>query len=248
MPFDVPIYQFSNYMLKPVRNQKLARPGAVNLAPGSYAAGTLLGQISAAANDVQTLTVTATGGTYALTVEEPIGNQQKTAPIAFNASAATIQAALAALSNVGSGNVTVTGTGPFTITFVGALAAQPIQAIAVDNTLATGGTGSIAHTTTGVTGGEFKAYASGNSDGSQVPECFLAIDCQVDNEGFITPSSNSSQSSGGLWGEKYRTAPVWYGGEFNLADLTGLDANAVTKLAGRFAVGSLSSGQGVFVF
>jgi hypothetical protein len=246
MPLDVAVYQFSNYILKPKRNTRLARVEAVNLAPGSYKAGTLLGQISAAANDVQTLTVTATGGTYTLTVEYPVGNQQTTVALAFNANDATIQAALAALPNVGSGNVSVAAK---VITFQGALASRPIPAITVGTGSLTGGSASIAHTTTGVTGGEFKAYASGNSDGSQNPVCFLAIDAQVDNAGNITPSSNSGQATtGGYWGEKYTTAPVYYSGEFDLQDLVGLDANAVTALKGRFAIGSLSAGSGIFVF
>jgi hypothetical protein len=49
------------------------------------------------------------GGTYTLTF-----NGQTTSAIAFNATAATVQAALVALSSVGAGNVLVTGTTPTT--------------------------------------------------------------------------------------------------------------------------------------
>jgi len=67
-------------------------------------------------NEVQTLTILrATGGTFTLTFDG-----QTTSGIAYNANAATIQSALEALSNLAPGDVTVAGTGPFTITFGGA--------------------------------------------------------------------------------------------------------------------------------
>lgn len=71
--------------------------------------------------EVQSVTITGgpTGGTFTLTF-----SGQTTAAIAYNASAAAVQAALVALSTIGAGNVTVTGSagGPYTVTFVGALA------------------------------------------------------------------------------------------------------------------------------
>lgn len=60
---------------------------------------------AAVVGNTVTLTNTPTGGTYTLTF-----GAQTTAPLAHNASTGTVQAALAGLSNVGSGNVTVTGT------------------------------------------------------------------------------------------------------------------------------------------
>jgi len=64
-------------------------------------------------------TVTATGGTFTLTF-----NAVTTAAIAEAATAVTVQAALVALSTVGTGNVVVTGNagGPWTVTFIGTLA------------------------------------------------------------------------------------------------------------------------------
>ena len=54
-------------------------------------------------NETQTVRVTnATGGTFTLTFDG-----QTTAPIAFNATAAAIQAALEALSNIEPGDVVV---------------------------------------------------------------------------------------------------------------------------------------------
>jgi hypothetical protein len=56
-------------------------------------------------DDRFTVGIVGTGGTYTLT----FGGQTTTA-IAYNAAAATVQAALVALSSVGAGKVTVTGT------------------------------------------------------------------------------------------------------------------------------------------
>lgn len=74
-------------------------------------------------NEKQTLTMStaggaATGGAFTLTY-----SGQTTSTIAYNASAATVQAALEALSNIGAGDVTVTGSaaGPWTVEFTGAL-------------------------------------------------------------------------------------------------------------------------------
>ncbi len=55
-------------------------------------------------------------GTFTLTY-----NGQTTAPIAYNATAAAVQAALVALSSVGTGNAVVAGSGPYTVQFAGAL-------------------------------------------------------------------------------------------------------------------------------
>jgi hypothetical protein len=90
----------------------------------------------------------ATGGTYTLT-----WMGQTTAPIAWNANAATIQAALEALSNVAPGDVVVGGTGSaggggsafdyadFTVIFQGAWAYPvPVNMLTMTSSL-TGGNG-----------------------------------------------------------------------------------------------------------
>ena len=65
-------------------------------------------------SQVVTITGTPTGGTFTLTYGD-----QTTAPIAYNAAAAAVEAALEALSNLGPSDVTVTGSagGPYTVTF-----------------------------------------------------------------------------------------------------------------------------------
>lgn len=67
---------------------------------------------AAAVNEVQNQTalVGATGGTYKLTY-----NGQTTSALAYNAVAATVQTALEALSNVGTGDIVVSG-GPLSTT------------------------------------------------------------------------------------------------------------------------------------
>lgn len=102
-------------------------------------------------NDAQTLTTSGTvsGGTFTLTF---MG--QTTAAIQFNAGPGAVQAALAALSNVGVGNVVCTG-GPLpgtgvVCTFVGSLAGQALPAMTFTSSLTGGGTLVVTHTTTGV--------------------------------------------------------------------------------------------------
>jgi hypothetical protein len=71
-------------------------------------------------NERQTVTVVATGGTFTLT----FSGQTTNPPIAFDATAAEVEAALEGLSNLDPGDVTVTGDagGPWTVEFEGARA------------------------------------------------------------------------------------------------------------------------------
>jgi hypothetical protein len=94
----------------------------------------------AGTNEVQKVAIggTPTGGTFTLTF-----SGQTTSAIAYNATAATVQTALQALSSIGSGNATVTGgPGPgtaWTVTFVGALAQTDVAQMTATSSL-TGGT------------------------------------------------------------------------------------------------------------
>lgn len=103
---------------------------------------------------VQTLTTTGTptGGTFKLRFDG-----FDTAAIAYNASAATVQAALRALPNIGSAGVNCAGgalpTG-VTITFADVLAKLLVPVITVADNSLTGGSSpapAIANTTPGVT-------------------------------------------------------------------------------------------------
>lgn len=90
-------------------------------------------------NETQTITINATGGTYTITFEG-----QTTTAIAYNANAATVQAALEALSNVAPGDVTVTGgpggTATLTVAFAGAYTATNVTAMTTNAASLTGGT------------------------------------------------------------------------------------------------------------
>lgn len=87
-------------------------------------------------NEVQTVTLAnATGGTFTLTYAG-----QTTTALNHNAAASTVQTALRALSTIGTGNVTVTGSagGPYTVTFTGSLANTNVAALVADETSLTG--------------------------------------------------------------------------------------------------------------
>lgn len=110
----------------------------------------LWGAIQPYANAKQTISSTATGGTFKLTLD---GRQTDT--IAFNATAAVVKTALAALSNIDTADLTVTG-GPLptgvVVEFVGSWASEPVATMTVDNTAATGGTVTVAATQVGASG------------------------------------------------------------------------------------------------
>ena len=102
-------------------------------------------------NAVQSVTISggATGGTFTITY-----GGYTTPGIAWNASAATVQTALQALTSIGANNVLVTGNagGPYTLTFVGTLGIQPITTVTASASGLTGGTPVItpASVTTGI--------------------------------------------------------------------------------------------------
>lgn len=115
------------------------------------------GAPSAGTDEVQTLTIDATGGTFKLKYDG-----FTTAAISWSATNNTLRdnvdAALEALPNIGAGNVTTAvgtmtaGVGTLTITFTGALAKLAVPTITVANNSLTGtATCSIAETTPGVT-------------------------------------------------------------------------------------------------
>jgi hypothetical protein len=106
----------------------------------ALARGAVANPTGTPADETQTLALGgATGGSYTLTFTFE-GLTGTTDPIAYNATNAQIQAALEALRSVNTGNVTVTGASPKTITFGGKLAKTNVPLITVtDNT--TGGTG-----------------------------------------------------------------------------------------------------------
>jgi len=86
-------------------------------------------------NEQQTVTVVATGGTFTLTF-----TGQTTAAIAFDATAASVQAALESLSNLEPGDVVVSGDagGPWTVDFAGTRADTDVAQMTGNATNLTG--------------------------------------------------------------------------------------------------------------
>jgi hypothetical protein len=103
---------------------------------------------SGGTNEQQLVTISnATSGTFTLTY-----SGQTTGAIAYNAAASAVQTAIQALSNVGAGNATVTGSagGPYTVTFAGTLADTNVaQMTASAGSLVGSSTTAVVTTTTG---------------------------------------------------------------------------------------------------
>lgn len=118
-----------------------------------YTTAPLNGTYTAGTNEVQTATKSGTisGGTFTLTYEG-----QTTSSLAYNASTATVQTALEALSTIGTGNITVGGTtldaGNMTFTFTGTFANCDVSLIVLNSSLTGGGSAPITQTTQGVPG------------------------------------------------------------------------------------------------
>lgn len=102
-------------------------------------------------NEVETITITGgpTGGTFTLTYQGRHLDGGGTADIvgvttalAYNATGATVQAALEAIAGIGAGNVVVTGGagGPYQATFQGALGAVELNPLTANGAGLTGGT------------------------------------------------------------------------------------------------------------
>jgi flagellar hook protein FlgE len=132
--------------------------------------GDVIDWLNTGINEKQTVTITGspTGGHYHLSY-----GGQTTGDIAYNATAADVQTALAALSTIGTGNVTCTGgPGPDTpvvVTFAGDLGGNNLNLMTIDTSGLSGGTspaGSVSETVAGSTsalgnsGAETQATAS----------------------------------------------------------------------------------------
>lgn len=96
-------------------------------------------------NEVQKITLTKpVGGKFKLIFEYEDEDEEvveeETAPIKYNATAAEVKAALEKLTGIGAGNISVAGEagGPWTVTFVGDLAATNVAALKVDDSELTG--------------------------------------------------------------------------------------------------------------
>lgn len=91
---------------------------------------------SPAQNEIQTITIIHDGDEGCQVFALSFAGEQ-TASISTSADAATVQAALEALSTIGSGNVSVTGSagGPWAVEFTGTLAETDVPMLTIDNTV-----------------------------------------------------------------------------------------------------------------
>jgi hypothetical protein len=238
MPMDIPIFQTNPTPLQPfyAAGNFPAQTIAVNIGPNlTLAKGTVMAQVTAGANDVQTVSMAGppTAGTFNLQGVNPAtGSAWAVNGLAYNASSATIQAALRA-TNLGTG---VTATGgplpgtPVVITFSGTLGNLPIGLITTTGSALTGGTVAVAHTTQGQTPGTFAAYVNGGAGGLGTARGILQYDVATDGQGYIyfAPAVPTVP----LFAPD-KTAPIWVSGAFLNADCVGLDAGALTNLGAR---------------
>lgn len=246
----MPLTSFNRYTNRRVQPQFFPHDvryfGAPFVAGAILAAGTIVSFVTAtAANDVYTLTPggSVSGGSVTLVV------YGASVTILATDTAAAVQTKInnALVGQWGQGNgVTVTGgpltSAPLVVTAAGSFAAQP-QVITVTSNNLTGSSPTITatHTTTGVANNAWNAYASGNSDGTQTARAILPVDVAVDPTGGIWLGSAVGSGS---QVRNMTEAVATNGGQWNIADLIGLDAAAVASL-GQLISGSLASGIGI---
>lgn len=138
------------------------------IALGKITASGLWGPYSGTTDEVQTVTEGGSGLTsFTLTF-----SGQTTTSLAAASTAAQVQAALVALSNIGAGNVSVTGatSGPYTVSFIGTLLDTDVAQMTATPT---GGSGTVTVATTTAGG------ADASSDGRQVCTGLLASSVRV---------------------------------------------------------------------
>lgn len=133
---------------------------------GRVTASGLYAPYAGPTSETQAVTITGapTGGTFTLTF-----SGQTTTALAYNATAAVVQTALEALSNIAPGDVTVTGAagGPYTVVFSGAFLSDDVAQMTAAGSFTGGSSPAIAVTTTTAGG------AATAADGTQVLHGFL---------------------------------------------------------------------------
>lgn len=229
---------WSGTRCEPLKRAEDSGMDNVKLSDGTYLAGTLLGEL-AGVREVQTLNTTGTvsGGTFTLTY-----GAATTGNIAFDATAATVRDALNALSTIGDGGVTVSGTlagDNMAITFQ--TPGNKTNITADSTNITGGGTIGVVQTTAGTAGtpGTYKAYDQDATDGSQNPTGHVLEYPYVVSSGKYYIGDTASSE----WLQYSGYAHAWRNGMFDCADLVGLDANAVSAMQARLVQGDLDTGR-----
>ena len=179
-------------------------------------------------NEIQEVVLSnATGGTWARSLD---GNT--TAALPCNATACQVQTALAALANIGSGNVSVSGSGttadPFLVTFQGALVGSNVDPLTVDNI------GLVGNHAPVLTGADPLATLEPNpsSNAGTLVSTLLAgqaSDAQGDPLGIAVTAVNNGNSNG-TWQYQLAGGTGWtgVGNVSNTAELL-LPGNALVR-------------------
>ena len=201
-----------------------------------------------------TFAVTATGGTFTMTV-----GANTTTAIAYNASAATLQTALTGLASVGAGNCTVSKvSSTFTINFVGTLAGQSV-ALTANVASLTGGTGTLtANYGTGGFDGTTKTQqyvftrssgtiGAGNAPGGMAATTVVQADALVLDYGV---SGNGFYEINAIDGTYGANSPYWQVVKWTTHPATGQTVNArggkLTGVTGNANEYGMIAGSGGF--
>lgn len=184
-------------------------------------------------NEKQVITLggtAATGGTFTLTF-----NDETTTPIAYNASAATVESALEGLASYSSGDFTVTGSagGPWTVEFIGTLAGTNVSIMTIDVSGLTGGVNEVQTITSpnNPTGGTFRLGYGGQWTGNIAYNASAAtIETALEALGTI-PTGSVSCSGGALPGTD---VTVTFQDNLGYADvaLLEVDSSSLTGVTG----------------
>jgi len=231
-----PVATFNNLRLEPYIDPEDAREITVNLpASVSYIKGTILGEL---AGTTATHTLTASGALSAGSFTLSDGTNT-TAAIAYNATAAQLTAAMLAATPGPLGYIATGGTftTPTAFTLTSTINGPRPTVLTVGGAGVTGGTITDASTITGTAGpaGTYKQYTAVATDGSQIPKVILAYAASTDASGNITYGGQD-------FGETRKSVPAFISGTFRCEDLSGLDANALTLMAGRLLNGTVGTG------
>lgn len=192
---------------------------------------------AAAGNEVQVVTIIGgpTGGTFTISFAG-----QTTGAIAYNASAATVETALEALSNIDVADIAVTGSagGPYTCTFGGVYAGLDVPLMTVSGASLTGCSVSVIVTNEAVaavnelqsitlantpTGGTFTLTFNAETTGA-IAYNATAATVQTALEGLATPVPGDvdvSGAAGGPWLVEFKAAYA----STNVAAMTGSGAS-----------------------
>jgi hypothetical protein len=243
--FDGSINIYSGRKLVPIYKPEKADELPINLVPNQrYERGRVLGHVTTATNDVQTLTITGTptGGSLTIRAFDPFGGGSGTFILPYNATNTSAQALIRAVLGP---HITVTGGAlpgtPLVFTASGSFVSMPLNLMQVETNGLTGGTspaGAIVHTTIGANTGQFGKYDDTAVNGLQIARRINAYEVAVDSGGNVTFGPVAVE---GYNGEVFPAATAYVSGYFDTKELYGLDAAAVADL-GRLVHGTVADG------